>query len=643
MIFFKKINMFDLNIQEIDFDHKNTILKKNINIDQDLDCCIIISSKDKILAENVLNNAIEHIIDKISKTDTYNDFGIALENINSYIKSWKIDEENDEKKQRLDMVISIINENDFMFSNIGKSSTYLLNTNGELLELTEKWENKKEFLFISNGSLTNGDIIISSTTNLLKYVTKSDLVDGMVLAHNMEFFWKNIKNILKSEIVNKNILVSSIKYKNEFLEEKDSLANVKNFFMKIADLKFSKTVLSHFLRIKDTIDLQSKKTKNMIFLWIITLVIILLYFLVSKIVFVSTKEETKQVAKTAIVEIEEFIQVASQNLANPETFRINIEKAENKIAEVKKENLFKAELEDFTSNINIMKKQFEKIEIFEAKNENVIYSKNLDGAFDVTKVNKRIYVFTKKWVVWPIVWDAKNVKTYIFNDLQENEYFTDYAVIKDNIFLLTNTSKIVRFTSNGRFSFMNVSGQTKWEDMKSIDAYSANIYSLWKDNQIYRHRALNNAFGAKRPYLKDSDKKEIWKIKDIAIDWGFYIVKDNLEVVKFFSSPYRIESLFLNNLPRWKYKQEKDTKFRIQAGYNLNYVFMLLNNKIWVFKTNSNDFRNTTSLTYLWQVEWSKNKIIDFYVESDKKIIVLNKTGLYTLNFEVSDNKIVLR
>ena len=49
-----------------------------------------------------MKNSLDYIIDKISLTETYEDFSIALENINAFLKTWKIDTD---KEVKIDMVI----------------------------------------------------------------------------------------------------------------------------------------------------------------------------------------------------------------------------------------------------------------------------------------------------------------------------------------------------------------------------------------------------------------------------------------------------------------------------------------------------------------------------------------------------------
>jgi hypothetical protein len=108
--------MFEINVKSSDLQKQNEVLKKNINIDINLDAFILISSSNSGFAENVLNYTLEHLIDKIGKEDTYHDFSTSLENINSFIKTWRLEPEN--RDDSLDMIIGILNEDIYTFSNI---------------------------------------------------------------------------------------------------------------------------------------------------------------------------------------------------------------------------------------------------------------------------------------------------------------------------------------------------------------------------------------------------------------------------------------------------------------------------------------------------------------------------------------------
>ena len=105
--------MFEISSKNIDFGKENKIIKRNINIDKNLDCFILINSKDSKLWELILNNILDFVIDKISRKNTYNDFSIALESVNAFIKNWKKDS-ND--KLKLDIIIWILNKNTYIDS-----------------------------------------------------------------------------------------------------------------------------------------------------------------------------------------------------------------------------------------------------------------------------------------------------------------------------------------------------------------------------------------------------------------------------------------------------------------------------------------------------------------------------------------------
>lgn len=632
--------MFDLSVKKIDFEKQNTIIKKNINLDNNLDCFILLSSSNEKLAENLINNTLEYLIDKVSKEDTYNDFMIALEHINSYLKTWNLDQEN---KDDIDMIIWILNENSYIFSNIWKSSACLINKNSEVIELTEKWENKKEFSYISEWKLLSWEIIISWTIEILNYLTKSDLIDWLILAEDIKIFNKNIKNILKSEILELNCLVSSLIFKNKKYEKNEisKFDIINDTLIKVIDNKFSKKIIWKFLIIFDRLKSKSKLIKNILLLWGISIAVFFLYYSLSTLVSITTQTENKELAKNNIIEVRNLVRVASENIANPDVFDKNIKDAEVLITTIKEQELYLWDLAKITDDINILKKQFNKIEIFESNDNNLIQKIDWINWVKIAKNNLIPYIIQKKLVIWPIL-TTQEPKTYPFENLWNNEEFIDWFFIDNNLFLLTNTSKIVKFTKNWYFSFVNVVWQTKWEDMKKISWYSTNLYSLWIDNQINKHSQTWNDFKAAEAYLKKEDLSQIWEVLSIAIDWWFYILKKDLTVVKFFSNPYRLESIILNKLPK-NYTLEEWKKVDIIARSNLNYVYLFLNEKIWVFKPNTTNYKNTQNLTYIWQIEWATKAIKDFYVNYDWEIIVLNDDWIYKLNFEVSDDKLIIR
>ena len=187
--------------------------------------------------------------------------------------------------------------------------------------------------------------------------------------------------------------------------------------------------------------------------------------------------------------------------------------------------------------------------------------------------------------------------------------------------------------------------QTKWENAKAISSYSKNIYLLWeKEDQIFKHKLSWNNFSSSVPYINKEDTIEIWEILSIWIDWWIYILKKDLSIIKIFKDPkYVIESIILNNLPENYNIDNPNSKIEIKTNPDLNYLYILLNNKIWVFQPNTRRFQDTKSLTYIWQIKWNTNEIIDFYVNHDWEISILDKDWLSKLEFEISEDRLTIR
>ena len=636
--------MFEIQSEKLQFQKDNLILQKNISLDTDLDCFIILSSKNHNLCELIMKNSLDYIIDKISITETYEDFSIALENINAFLKTWKIDTD---KEVKIDMVIWILNGNNLVFSNIWEASALLVNKDHEIIPLTEDNSNTFEFGFISNWKLSDGEVVIFTNTSSEKYLSESDILDGLTQDHNIDIFHQNITDILKTEITSENIAISNILYKKfdtfEASEENPYLTQAKEIGIKLLDNNFAKRTLASFQNIHEKIMNQSKLLKNVIFLCWISVCLVFLFSLVSTFVNITTEDKSKELSKSNLQAAKTYLSLASENLNNMDIFELHVTEAEKLIAEIESQQMFLNDISKIQDEIGILKKQFNKIESFRASTDNSIFESDLSNSIQIIKNNKKLYSIEKKGIIWPIITN-NTPKTSLFSGLNDDEFFTKAVNIGTSIYLTTNQSRVVQFSKSGRFSFIDVSGQKTWQKHKDIASYGSNLYLLGQDNnQIYRHALSTKSFNKWDWYLKEEDLKQLWEILSISIDGGFYILKSDLSIVKFFRSPkYRLEGIVLNKLPK-NYKNDGTSPIKIKAGVSLNYVYILMNNKVWVFQPNTTNKKNTTSLTYIGQIEAEQDKIKDFYVNRDGEALILSKKWIYKLNFEISNDKIIVR
>jgi len=629
--------MFDVNMIKEENFGKTKVISKTINLWNKLDLFISASSKNSGFLDYVLNKIFDYTIDRISEKNTYKDFSHSLELINSVLKTWY----NDAPDEKIHMIIWVLNKKEFLFSNIWNSSCYLVKNNN-VIEITDPKDKKKEFSFISNWTLEDGDIICMSSKRLLSYLSESDFIDS----YNTKIskFNSGIKQILEEEKIEKNFSINSFIYK-EKKSKKSSLKTdfLKEISLKIWDTSFVKRIIAFWMIIKENFLKREKILKSIGFVLIILLTILFLYKLINNTISDTNVSKTKEIQIIKLEEAKTSLRKASENTTNKDIFNLNIKHTEKIISKLEEEKLFLEDIKLLKEKISNLKKSFDWIQSFEEKSENKILNLNSNDTIKIIWLNKKIYIIWKNYVQWPIIKWVKS-KKYIFNELKDDD-FIDATPLVGKISIVTKKWNIILFSSNWNFKTSDVIGQDSWENSDIISSYNSNIYLISKkDNQIFKHKKSGDNFTKWIAYLTPENQKSIKNMEDIAIDWGFYIIQKDLKITKFFANPKnRLEKLDLNKFPDNYKIEDKNAPIKIKTRADLNYVYILINNKIFITKPNSRRVQDTKSLKYLGQIEWQKNKIIDFYIKYDWELLILTKTWIYKILFEENEDKILLR
>lgn len=632
--------MFTYDEKQLEMDStQSSIITKKIEIEQDVNFFIVIESENQKIIQPILNKIVDYLIDTLKVKDIYNTFWVTLESINFFINNLR---KKEESLNNLNIIIWILEKNNFHFSKIGQASCYLINKSKEFIEISETSSTMKEFDYISSWKLSHNEKIILINKSLNNYLTQTDLEELWAL-ENIEDINKNIVNILDDEKIKDNIKLVSINYSlwEDFVDKKVYIENTKNLFYKFFDNNFSKKSLALLMMLKEKIEKKWKLVKNIVFISWITISVFLLYSIIWWIVGNTIEGWKTNEYKDYLIEAREYLRLANENIANPESFNLNIEKSEELLTKVKEENLFLSDVNSIEDDISIIKKQFNWIETFETDTSNVVFAWNFDDWIKLLENNKKLYVIWKNSVYWPIVqWqDVKNTK---FEELEVDDEFIDATISWDDIIIVTKKWRLVEYTKED-FNYINVLAQTTWEKSDFIKSYNWNIYLTDENsNQIYMHSPAQDWYNSWVWYLNEEDSKNIWEILAIWIDGWIYMLKKDLTLVKFFRSPkYRLESIILNNLPN-NYNLE-NSRVNIVTKNNLTYIYILLNNKIWIFKPNTKVFTDTRSLKYIWQIEGKSEEIISFEVQRDNEIEVLTKSWIYKLWFEINEDKLIVR
>lgn len=623
---------------------KNYVQEKTITIDKNISVFVLLDSSEKRIWDLVMNKIVDYTIDNISSDskNIYDSFSTVLDFLNWFLKSFKIKWED---IWYLNICIWVLEDNKLHFSKIWNSSIYLLQ-DSELTEVTQTSASEiksNEFSFISSWSLRPEDIIVMSNEKLTDYLTKSDFTESVDI-DSIEKTNQNLESIIHNENIHSNIMILSFVY--DFTKEEELpnkyLEICKHLWLRLLDNNYSKKTFAAALVMKDKFNISDKIFRNVLFLSWIIVSISLLYIIIWWIISGTNNSMNISTAKEKLIEARDYIRVANENMNNSDLFELNIKKAEEITADIKNKKLFLNDVDKIIDDISVIKKQYDWVESFESSTSNLIYRTEQKWFNKIVQINKKTYIVNSNFILWPIV-SGEKPKKYVFDKL-EDDSFIDAKILSDKIVLLTKASKIVSFDKNFEFKFVNVIGQDKWEESNLIETFATNIYLLNNErNQILKHKTAVNWYSIWQWFLEDKDVKAIGKIATIAIDWGVYILKNDLSMLKLFTSPkYQLQTITLNKLPK-NYKSMSPANSAIVTREDLNYVYLFINNTIFVFEPSSKRYQDVKSLTYIGQIEWKKFKIDSFSVRHDWEIDILNETWLYKLWFDVSDWRLMLK
>ncbi len=94
-------------------------------------------------------------------------------------------------------------------------------------------------------------------------------------------------------------------------------------------------------------------------------------------------------------------------------------------------------------------------------------------------------------------------------------------------------------------------------------------------------------------------------IVDIGIDGGFYLIRNDQKITRIITSTNTLTGLTINKIPgEYTIGQHQD-KTKIILASQLNYIYVLDGNRVWVFLPDAKRFQDIRSWTYIAQIELS--------------------------------------
>lgn len=578
----------------------------------------------------------------------YERFEESLKEVNKALNEYKIERGND-WLGKLNVVIAAIVGPELYLTQTGEAEAYLVRKrfattiSDDLSEI----ESKDVFTNIASGDLENGDLILFSTTRLLRYVSKTDLAKHVV--GSLPSTVMSIKDFLMGEVVNKIglIAIQAVSMKSsETLEVPLNVEHVvEESYREVnertepvrgrASLEKVKSVFGGAVskakrRIEDLsrggLDRQSHGNSWNFSNWgkdkILIAVIALILVLTMGVWWLRAKgDEDKRVADLGneLVLIREQINSAiTTGQYDKDRAGEMLSDAETRVIAVLESGFHKAKARELGDLIletrdkldGVLHPKIEKMADLAQKRANV-------SALGLISLKDKLYAYEYN-ALYPIMLD-KVADPLTIDDNEKVVSAVNYDD-KDSILFFTESGKIIEFKDD-RMNFLNTTDD-KFKLGKVIKAYSNKIYLLdAAGSQIWRYTRRRDTFDGAEAYAVGG--VDLKGAVDLAIDGSIYVLGDNGYITKLFQGakqdfPVKKQPVKVLSSP---------TKIFTEADMNQIYVMEPSTSRILVFNKDERVGGAVYSSQYIFD---ELQDMKDFYVDKDTNTLyVLTKDSVY--------------
>lgn len=195
-------------------------------------------------------------------------------------------------------------------------------------------------------------------------------------------------------------------------------------------------------------------------------------------------------------------------------------------------------------------------------------------------------------------------------------------------------------------STLNVQQVGGWDKALGLSVYNSNIYLLGTDmRQIYKYRKQSeNNYSGRSFVISDTQANPII---DTDIDGSVWLLSgtNQLAMEKILTAPrYERRPIIMNGLGINSFQNVNPDTTKIFAGDLYQEIYILSNNRIWVFVPSSKRFTDVRNVTYIGQIDAPNMIITDMAVEQDgdvRKIYFGSpKSGIFSTKMTIKENKI---
>jgi|GEM_PF-939277 len=234
--------------------------------------------------------------------------------------------------------------------------------------------------------------------------------------------------------------------------------------------------------------------------------------------------------------------------------------------------------------------------------------------------DKKLYFVTQKKIIGPYM-AGESPKEYT---IPNGESSVASDIDSDGrIYFTANSGKIYLF-DKGTMNSLGVQQVGGWDENSDLSIYNSNIYLLSKDKkQIYKHRKQSeNMYTGKS--LVITPETQTYPIVNMDIDGSVWLLASRdggLITEKILTAPkYERRGIVMNSLGINTFTNTDPLVTKIYTDPAFQEIYVLADNRIWVFVPNSKRFSDVRSLTYIGQIDVPNIIITDLTVQQSGDI-----------------------
>lgn len=593
--------------------------------------------------------------------EPYMRFEAALKSVNGFLKQFR-KEKVSGYIGNLNVIIAAVVGDELLLSQSGDAEAYLIRkrfvsviSDGLSEEATDD-----VFSSIASGRIEGGDMVLFSSTRLLRYITKTDLAK-CVNKDGVAESLADIRDIVATEMLGRigltgvifeevsdsevveveeemEMVAQEVASATRYVPERDMGAMAGKFLDKLKG--YSKRVprggasslanSAKGLAAKVGSGITSKGIgKDKILIGLVILIVVLVVG-----IFVAKQQSAEQAQidqlDKVLVSIQDKIaQAQTQGVSDKEQAKVTLDKAYTDAKSVLNSGYYRDKATIYLLQIEEARDKIDNVVRIESpKVVADLTSKRADvNALGFVTLGDRVFAYEYN-AIYELVLDQ--LQDPLTLDDKESVVAGTSFDDRNSVVFLTKTGKLIEY-KDGNVSYMDTADGI-FHKGTALATWGNRVYVLdptagqiWK----YTYKGTQSAFGSAETYFVD--KPEIADALDFAIDSNIYLLKASGDIFKFFGG--QKAEFFINNPP----SSGLVGATAIYTNEKLNQVFVLSasDSKVLMFKKDS----HTGDLVYQSQYSFSNvDELRDIYVDpAARNLYVLTKTKILSVSLTTGE------